>query len=310
MKRLLLVVLLSACSGRFGSEEGGGSTDAGSWTERSPRALACSRLAEAMCARVDGCAPFLAQTTLGRGAACIRALADRCQLAAGLGGSQRTPESMDACAESVKASTCDAFLGSFPEPCEPPAGTLSAGSTCAFDEQCATTFCARAPDVACGVCLPAPRAGEPCSFAACARGLVCTSANLCAKPGRVGDACGPNEPCARLAFCDGSVCAPRRKVGEGCAGFGQCDAFGETACAANSICIATRVARKGEACDLTANALVLCEAPYRCIDDRCAEAKPEGATCGSAGSHECAGFESECIRGRCVTRVVEACAQK
>lgn len=305
MKRALWLLVLSiGCGSRFGAGTPE-ATDAG--IQASPRLAACRSYAQALCERVEACAPFLARTGLGRGSLCVDAVAERCFETAGLGGSQRTPEALSSCAEETRKSTCDAFLESFPEPCALPPGKLADGAGCAFSEQCASTFCAREADVACGVCMAAPRAGERCVQGACARGLLCTSAGACVAPARLGQPCGPNDPCARLLFCDTGVCVPRRELGEGCAGFGQCDTFGETSCAANSLCVATRVVGKGQACDLTANALVLCEAPYRCIDDVCAEGHPQGATCGSAGSHECAGFQSECIRGRCVAPVVEAC---
>lgn len=309
---LLSSVASIACSGRFGVSDGSEPGDAGAWTARSPRVLACRALAEATCARVEACAPFLAQTSLGRGAACVDAMTEHCARTVGLGGSRRTPASLTACADAVRASACSEFVARFPDQCELPPGELALDAPCAFDEQCESLVCAREPDTACGTCVRAPAASAPCVFGRCGRGLVCTSAGACARPAALGEACGPNEPCAaNVGFCDSGRCVPRRTVGEGCAGFGQCDLFGESACAANSICIATKVAKLGEPCDLTANALVLCEAPWRCIDDRCAPAKPEGATCGSAGAHECAGYQTECLRGRCVGRVVEACiAQK
>lgn len=308
MRRLLFCLLLAGCGDRFGAGESE-PVDAGAWTASSPRALSCTRLAEETCARVEACAPFLAQTSLGKGAACVQQLSAHCLTTVGLGGSRRTPEVIGACADSIKASSCAAFLTAFPDNCELPKGTLAADEPCAFDEQCTSTFCAREPDTACGACRAAPAAGEACAFGRCARGLSCTTAGICVRPAPLGGICGPNEPCGRLAFCDTDVCVPRHALGEGCAGFGQCDAFGASTCAANSLCIATRLAKKGEPCDLTANALILCEAPYRCIGDRCAEAKPEGATCGVAGAHECAGFQTECLRGRCVSRVIEACSR-
>jgi hypothetical protein len=302
---LLLALGLCASCDRFGAGEAA-SVDAG--LAESPRALACARWASANCARVAACAPFLSTTTLGSPPSCTRSLTVHCLASMGLGGSARTPSVIASCADAIEAAPCDAFLGAFPEACAPPPGELPVGAPCAFDEQCRTTFCAREPDTACGACAPAPVAGQACTLGACARGLACNGAGTCVKPGSLGDACGANEPCARLTFCSDGRCVVRRRTGEGCAGFGQCDAFGASTCAANSICIDTKLARQGEPCSLTANELVLCEAPYRCIDDRCQPAKPEGAACGAAGAHECAGYRAECLRGRCVVRVTEACA--
>lgn len=303
----LLAIVVALVGVACTAGDGGGASGPQPTPTATPRGVACIALAESVCARVETCAPFLAKTGTGVGAVCTAAVFDHCFRTAGLGGSNRTVADIASCADAVRKSDCAGFLSSLPDVCEYPPGSLVDGSFCAFHEQCASRFCDRAPDTACGVCAAPPRVGQPCLHDACAPGLVCTSANSCVRPGALGDSCGPNEPCGRLLFCNGDRCAVRRQPGEGCNGFGQCDAFAETTCAANSVCRATATAALGEPCDLTANALTLCNAPARCIDDRCAPAKAEGASCGSAGSHECDGFQSECIRGRCLLRTVEMC---
>lgn len=75
-------------------------------------------------------------------------------------------------------------------------------------------------------------------------------------------------------------------------------------------CEAAKIAKLGEPCTFTANALTLCEAPARCINDRCAAAKREGERCGVNGAHECEGFDADCIGGVCVRRTVEMCGQR
>jgi len=270
-----------------------------------PRGVACTQLAESICARTETCAPFLAQTTTGAGAACSSTVFEHCYRTAGLGGSNRSVAAISSCAEAVRASDCTGFLSRFPEVCDFPRGSLVNGSFCAFPEQCASRFCDRERDTACGVCADAPLVGQPCLHDGCATGLVCTSARVCVAPGRLGDVCGPNEPCGRLLFCDGNRCAVRRLLGDRCNGFGQCGVFAETICAFNSVCSVTPVKKLGEECNLAVSELALCEAPSRCIDGRCAAPEPDGAPCTDA--HECAGFLPECIRGRCLSRTVEMC---
>lgn len=209
---------------------------------------------------------------------------DACFETAGLGGSARTIADVRACADSTRVARCEDFLARYPDVCEHRPGALQNGVGCAFHEQCASLRCERSPDSACGVCAPG----------------TATFAGL-------GEPCGPMAPCGRLLFCDVSRCAPKRKIGESCGGVGQCDPYEAAVCNETYVCQTAAVAQLGEACTLTANALTLCEAPARCIDDRCAPAKRDGAPC--VESHECEGFHGECIRGHCVRRTVELCAR-
>ncbi len=301
---LLALVAFAGCAGcGFGADEV--IVDAGSWLETSPRAIACRTLADRECARLAECAPFLARTALGP--TCVVDLRDRCLARAGLGGSKRSPAQITACAESVAQSACDVLLTAYPDVCDVPPGARELGAACTFHEQCASTFCAREAETACGVCAALPE--RRCVGGECGGGRVCTLAGDCATLGGRDAACGPNAPCSRLLYCDVDRCVPRKAPDALCAGFGECDAFGATTCAQDSVCRATIVARLGDACALTANALILCEAPARCIsgvgEGRCRAAKPEGETC--ASSHECS---DECLRGRCVRRTVETCPQK
>lgn len=278
---VLSLLLLLGCRGSYGFEDDVRVGDAGP----SPRALACAALAEASCARLAACAPGAATIGVGTGATCTAALTEHCTRTAGLGGSARSTDEVSKCARAIPALDCPAFLTRYPELCEAPPGALVNGEVCSFDEQCATHTCARVADVACGTCAAArPPAA------------------------RLGESCGPSAPCERLLFCDVNRCAPRKKVGEKCGGLGQCDPYEAAYCNETFECSQAEVARLGEPCSFTANALVLCEAPARCINDRCAPAKPEGSPCGAAGAHECAGFDAECIRGVCVRRTVETCA--
>lgn len=244
----------------------------------------------------------------GTGETCIAALRDHCLRTAGVGGSSRTVDKVHECAAATRAVACPTFLARYPEVCEPLPGARAIGQACTFDEQCVTGFCGRQPDTACGTCVPPRAIGERCLGGACGGALVCNSAGVCTKPGALGDACGPNAPCEHLLFCDVDECANRRVVGDPCAGVGQCDSYAVATCSESFRCRLAVVAKLGEPCAFTATALTLCEAPARCINDRCAVAKREGEACVTA--HECGGFNAECIRGRCVLRTVETCDQK
>lgn len=240
---------------------------------------ACTDLATATCARLDACAPAFKRISVGGD--CVNALTDHCFRTAGLSGSKRDPAQCH-----PEALSCADFLAHYPDACEAPKGLLANGVMCAFDEQCAGGACRPSGESACGTCADAARVAA------------------------LGEPCGPSRACQRLLYCDVDRCAVRKKAGEACGGIGQCDPFDALVCNETFKCEAAKTAKRGEACTLTANALVLCEAPLRCIDGRCGTAKPEGAPCGENGAHECEGFDAQCIRGRCVRRTVEMCAQK
>lgn len=282
--------------------------DAGDWLATSPRAKACAEVAAATCARLAVCAPEYARLELGVGVVCETALRDDCLRRAGLGGSRRTPAVLGACAADVAGLSCAALLERFPEPCPRLPGLLAAGAACAFHEQCATDFCARGDDVACGTCAAPPGVDEACVGNECGPGLTCTSAHRCARPVATGGACGPNAPCNRFAFCDFDTCKPRRALGEACAGLGECDPYDGAFCSVTLHCARARVALDGQPCSLSANELTLCTPPARCVDGRCQAARREGEACGTSGAHACAGFPAECIRDRCVARTVETCS--
>ncbi len=300
-KELLFSLLLLGCASNDDPERTADSS-------RTPRALACTELASAICERFNACAPDAALVGPGQGETCVAALRDHCLRTAGVGGSSRTVDKVNECANATRALACPSFLARYPDVCDPLPGTRVIGEACTFDEQCVTTFCGRESDTACGTCVPPRAAGDRCLGGACGGSLVCNSASVCTKPGALGEACGPNAPCEHLLFCDVDHCANKRNIGEACGGVGQCDPYVVATCSEFYKCRAATVAKLGEACAFTATALTLCEAPARCIDDRCAAAKPEGATCTTA--YECDGFGAECIRGRCVLRTVETCAQK
>jgi len=275
---------------------------------RTPRARACTELASAICERYAACAPVAATVGPGVGATCLTALRDHCLRTAGIGGSARTVDVVNACAGATRTLACPAFLARYPEVCDRLPGARALGESCTFDEQCGGGFCARELDSACGTCVPPRVTDAACIGGACGEALVCNTANQCTMPGGLGASCGPNAPCERLLFCDVDRCAPKRNVGDPCAGLGQCDPYAVATCSESFRCRAATVAKLGEPCSFTATALTLCEAPARCINDRCASAKREGESCTSA--HECDGFGAECLRGRCVLRLVETCAQK
>jgi len=305
---LLLATLVVGCGGEFGSPSEREPEDSGSWLSTSPRAIACRDLASAGCAQVQTCAPFVAKTGPGIGSACETHLFDECFRTAGLGGSNRTPAFVTSCASTVRASTCDTFLARYPTTCDAPKGSLVDGTSCAFSEQCESGFCGASVDSACGACMRPPAIAEACVGGACGGNLLCNSANQCAKPAVLAETCGPSAPCASSFFCESNKCVVRKKLGESCAGFGQCDSLAGTICGEGFKCESVKIARLGEACSLTANALVLCEAPARCIDDRCVKPKPAGQSC--ASSYECEGspgVTAKCVQGRCALLAVESC---
>jgi hypothetical protein len=255
------------------------SSDATSPGVQRSRLQACTALASATCARLEACAPAFARVSVG--GRCITTLTEHCFDTAGLYGSTRDPSQCH-----PEQLSCGELLANYPNACAAPKGLLANGVMCAFDEQCAFGACNRPTDSACGTCASAPSLAGP------------------------GEVCGPTRACQRLLFCNVDRCAVRKKAGEACGGVGQCDPFDTLVCNETYKCEAAKVAKLGEACTFTANALVLCEAPYRCIEGKCASAKPEGAACGVNGAHECEGFDADCLGGRCVRRRVEMCAQK
>jgi hypothetical protein len=167
---------------------------------------------------------------------------------------------------------------------------LAAGAACGDDAQCATTFCARAPDAICGVCAPVTQPGSPCVRGACSAGTVCPMGQTtCIRPvaGKVNDACTTIE---------------------------QCDVGGGVGCnTTTGRCIRLTLATAGGRCgadSLLATSYAACPGSGTCsaiIGGTCAPPAADGAACSTAATGPGCLPPARCVGGRCTLPDPSSC---
>lgn len=185
---------------------GSASDTAGPGATGSPT-TACDAVSQGRCSKQQQCSitsfnrryPDLSTCEARESAECVKSLAAPSTAA--------KPTSVQACATALSGASCSDFLAPGPPAaCVPPAGALTSGAACAFNAQCATTYCAVANDAECGSCSALPTAGATCTatLGCGGRGLVCAR-GVCVAPVGENGACGEEAECLPGLSCVGAV---------------------------------------------------------------------------------------------------------
>lgn len=194
------------------------------------------------------------------------------------------------CAADLKALPC---FNAYPQSCRHIAGTLPAGSPCAYSLQCgAGQMCTAAGPQSCGVCAPLAGGGEPCGVG-CAWDLVCISGR-CSAPRGAGESCRSDSDCIRPLRCPSrSSFTPTcvRALGEGDACQEDLDCPVTLRCTAGACRKRPPPQPPGASCESPLDCLGL-----SCVDKRCVAPGREGESCG--GEHTCAS-SYVCDQGVC-----------
>jgi hypothetical protein len=281
-------------SGTGGSGgQGGGASDASSGTsDASAEAKqACAAFATTLCTKIQSCTSFVLGVLYGDVATCEKRIALSCVPSFAAPGTSATPAKTRACEQSIASLACDPFLkGDFGAACKTDPGTVAEGGPCGEDAQCASTFCARAPDAACGICQPLTTPGGPCVRSSCSAGMVCPAGqSMCITPvaGKVDDACTSQEQCD-LAHAVGCNTTSKKCLmltlaqAQGSCGANSIVPTSYAVCPANGTCSAaiagrcSAAATDGAACS-TADTGTHCMSPARCVASKCVV--PDPSTC-------------------------------
>lgn len=252
----------------------------------------CTTFANALCTKLQSCSTFVLGVLYGDEATCEKRIALSCVPAFGAPGTSATPAKTAACGQSMASLACPTFLaGDFGAACKTDPGTLAMDGACADDAQCASAFCARAPDATCGVCQPPTTVGGPCVRSSCSSGQACPAGQskcITPVPGKVNDACTAQEQCD-LAHAVGCNTGTSKCLALTLAtAQGSCGAnspIGTTSyavCPANGTCSApfagkcAAAAADGAPCSI-ADTGAHCVSPARCVGGKCAV--PDPSTC-------------------------------
>jgi hypothetical protein len=265
---------------------GAGMTDASTGTDAGGDSLqACTALADSYCAKLQSCSPFVTSVAYGDVATCRQRWILNCTPNFGVTGTSATPARTTSCAQSIGALTCTTFLsGDLGAACAVVPGTAAQGAPCGDDAQCASTFCARAPDAVCGTCQPVTMAGQPCVQGSCS-----VSTNTVCPAGKT--------TCIRPVA---------GKVGDSCVGHEQCDVGHQVGCnPTNSKCIALTLASAGGNCgadSILPTSVAVCPAAGTCsasLAGRCSAAGMDGAACSTTDTGTHCMAPAKCVASKC-----------
>lgn len=205
-------------------------------------------------------------------------------------------------------------------------GTLPAGSTCAYDSQCASLVCQSSRSVSgptyCGVCAPGTGAPPPSPNGncvapnRCASGQSCTSGSCDSLPGngeRCSSSCAPGLACSRNAATP-DTCQPLVPLDGDCTGK-YCES--RLTCV-NGKCQLAMIGKLGDDCSFRSGSEVQCDEDLTCesvgtdgarscvsIQSRFAQL---GEACNAPGTMGC-DRTLWCDRGTCQPREATRCSQ-
>jgi hypothetical protein len=221
---------------------------------------ACADVSNAVCAKIDSCAPAAISLIYGDKAACATRTASTCTAALAVKNTGDSAGNVEDCSKAYAALSCaDALDNALPKDCAHKPGTLGNGTACGTAGQCKSGVC-QFDTTGCGKCIDAVAAGGNCDTTTdCQSGLVCAAASdtsaVCITPAATGATCStklPIIPCQAGLVCDSGKCAAPLAANSACDPAVQptlCDqAHGYFCTPRGTRCILALAAGTGAAC--------------------------------------------------------------
>lgn len=282
--------------------------------------LACTRFAQAKCARTLACDPTYDSYAVRPRVTCEAEEVSRC-LETMAPGAGQTIEGLDTCTAALPTAACGRLsVVDLPAACAPVRGRFANDSSCHFDAQCASGVCLTDFD-ACGVCVEAKGEGTPCdpSKSVCGEGLICDLVlGKCVRIIRVGEPCEQKDilRCESKRCVDGT-CREPLLTGEACdEKKNLCTIFHDCqkgVCQPLTIDNATQ--EIGQSCGADA-AGAMCRIGAHCVvpdetspaNGRCAPQGLEGEPCVYQGLYENPCIQDHvCVSGVCRRDILKKC---
>jgi len=272
---------------------------------------ACNDWAAASCHKLALCDAWVIESQFEDEAACQKRLVavGGCVSSFALRGTSRTVARLEACTAALNRATCSAWRDNDETalaPCRAVPGALADGVACGVGAQCQSAHCRFSGD--CGVCGPAPVAGDTCSNDdRCAPGLNCRN-GLCVQPQTAGASCEDNLDCLASLVCSGAHCVQPRSAGQACTS-NTCDAYAGLRCV-DGVCRSSEYVAPGRSCD-EANGVScalggFCRQTSSSSPGTCLVAAKDGGACDlSKGPHCLRG--ATCTGGFCKVPDASAC---
>jgi len=263
--------------------------------------------ATARCTQLQTCSAARLTRNFGDLGTCVTREALECTKQLGATDTGDTEATRIACGSALAAETCAVFLGnSLPDACFAPGPNAG---TCAFTDQCSTSYCAIGANSLCGVCQDTPVVGQSCAASSCGNTLVCDSTNnLCETAVGSGKACNPATPCDHALSCVGATTTQNGTCQPDVATLGgACDSTRKTRalCSADAgltcstttnQCVAQPLGSAGAACGIINGTDSECEGGGTCgtATSKCLAPAADGGACDTKNGPNCL-FPARCI---------------
>jgi hypothetical protein len=277
--------------------------------------VACQKLADVFCNKLNTCSPILVSTSYGDVATCITRYNIGCLGVLTAAGSQLSAAQISDCGNATSAQSCASLLDPAPpDACRARPGTLANGVACAEDHQCVGAYCKKGSGSSCGVCSKRVAAGEPCtSEDDCDYGLACP-VQTCVMYVDMGTACDKEKPCRDPAVCVQGACANPGGAGAACDSLaGNCNTLAGLFCnPLTKICETVKVAKDGESCGLLSTGITVCHGSGKCktgvgvVKGTCMKAANDGEACDAMQGPNCQPPAS-CVNNVCKLDDPAAC---
>lgn len=254
--------LVIACSGPDGG--GGGTVTVTS---------APADFSNAVCTKLDSCAPALTEATYGSVATCKERAAISTKNSLNAPGVTVTSSQLSDCLAAYNSISCGDLLGGsqMPKACDY-RGTIADGAACGTDAQCASGSCypSATDATGCGKCQARAALGGDCSSARCESGLYCSSgtAKKCTAYLKLGDTCTADsgDRCGGTTTCIAGKCAAALAENADCDAKTQgCDPIAFLQCVPSATdgttagkCTKVTAATAGQDCGLVSGKYVAC----------------------------------------------------
>ena len=191
-------------------------------------AQACADVANAVCAKINSCAPAAISGLYGDTATCATRTESTCTASLAVKNTGDEPGNVEDCSKAYAALSCENALdNSPPKECAHKPGQLADGTVCGTAGQCKSGVC-QFDTTGCGKCIEPVAANGNCNTTSdCQSGLVCAISattqtsitSVCIAPAASGATCStavPIVPCQAGLVCNKGKCAQPLAAGSAC----------------------------------------------------------------------------------------------
>jgi hypothetical protein len=270
---------------------------------------ACDDAANALCDKLQECAPFFITIAFPNRDACVTRFKINCPTSFNAPGTSANPLQLSQCASAAKTALCEDILARKPpESCRTALGKLPDGNVCGHNAQCSGKLCRIAKGSTCGACSSLGAAGTACEREdECDYGLDCVD-KKCLARGLKGASCSATAPCVATFGCVNGVCSPPLASGAACEfkkDENPCDGAKGFYCSPRTrTCTQFSTATPGGQCELSLQNITVCTAGSECkigvgaTTGPCEAAAADGAACNESTGPKCQG-PARCAGGVC-----------